>query len=172
MPELIDWLEGLNAKDTKVRAVLRRSLAFAPGEYPPAFPYVEAFVSDADSSWRRSMLYLVAGLWALNWNAGHGGQPVSLGRACADYKATSGSESVESRFINLLDANSHQLPYRLRQMVALLKDYAIDFKGLLRGLFLWNDERKRTQNALARDFYRSSRVVLENDSAPGEEDNK
>ena len=33
MNGFIEWLEGLNEKDTKVRAVLRRSLAFDPGEF-------------------------------------------------------------------------------------------------------------------------------------------
>lgn len=31
MSGLIEWLEKLNESDTKVRAVLRRSLAFGPG---------------------------------------------------------------------------------------------------------------------------------------------
>ena len=38
MSGFIEWLEGLNEKDTKVRAVLRRSLAFDPGRYRPAYP--------------------------------------------------------------------------------------------------------------------------------------
>ena len=36
MNGFMEWLEGLNKKDTKVRAVLRRSLAFDPGRFPPA----------------------------------------------------------------------------------------------------------------------------------------
>ena len=44
MSGFIEWLEGLNEKDTKVRAVLRRSLAFDPGRFTPAYPYVEPFL--------------------------------------------------------------------------------------------------------------------------------
>jgi len=44
---------------------------------------------------------------------------------------------------------------RMRQMVALLKEYPIDFDALLTGLLYWNDDRKRKQNAWARDFYRN-----------------
>jgi CRISPR system Cascade subunit CasB len=40
-------------------------------------------------------------------------------------------------------------------MVALLKDHSIDFEALLKGLVYWSDDRKRTQNAWARDFYRN-----------------
>ena len=70
MKEFIEWLEGLSRKDTKVRAVLRRSLSFDPGRYAPAYPYVEPFTKDEDISWRREMLYLVAGLWAAHWREG------------------------------------------------------------------------------------------------------
>lgn len=155
MNGFIEWLESLNAKDTKVRAVLRRSLAFDPGGFPPAYPYVEPFVKDDDNTWRREMLYLVAGLWAAHWREGRGEGPMSIGKACATYQTTSGSTSTERRLINLLDADTDQLPHRLRQVVALLKDQAIDFESLLKGLLYWNDDQKRTQNAWARDFFRN-----------------
>ena len=63
--------------------------------------------------------------------------------------------STEKRFITLLDADPDELPHRLRQMVALLKDCNLDFEALLAGLLSWNNDRKRTQNQWARDFYRN-----------------
>ena len=155
MNGFIEWLEGLNEKDTKVRAVLRRSLAFEPGEFVQAYPYVEPFLKGEDGFWRRDVLYLVAGLWAVHWREDQRGQPVSIGKACAAHQAASGSTSTERRFITLLDSDPDQLPNRLRQMVTLLKEQAIDFNDLLKGLLSWNDDRKRTQNAWARDFYRT-----------------
>jgi CRISPR system Cascade subunit CasB len=156
MNKFIEWLEKLNEKDTKVRAVLRRSLAFDPGTFVSAYPYVEPFLKDEDLSWRREIFYLVAGLWAAHWREGRTSPPMSIGKACAAYQTASGSTSTERRFINLLDAAGDQLPHRLRQMVALLKDQAIDFDDLLKGLLNWNNEQKRTQNSWARDFYRTS----------------
>jgi CRISPR system Cascade subunit CasB len=155
MSEFIEWLEGLNEKDTRVRAVLRRSLAFDPGAFMPAYPYVEPFLKGEDNSWRREMFYLVAGLWATHWREGLGGIPLSIGKACAAYQMASGSTSAERRFIALLDADRDQLPHRLRQMVALLKEQPIDFDSLLSGLLYWYDDQKRTQNSWARDFYRN-----------------
>ena len=155
MSGFIEWLENMNEKDTKVRAVLRRSLAFDPGKCVRAFPYVEPFVKNEDNSWRREMHYLVAGLWAAHWREGKKGEPVPLGKACAIHQETTGSKSTESRFINVLDADRDQLPHRLRQIVALLKDQTLDFERLLTGLLYWSDDRKRTQNAWARDFYRT-----------------
>jgi CRISPR system Cascade subunit CasB len=154
MNGFIEWLEGLNAKDTKVRAVLRRSLAFDPGKFVSAYPYVEPFIKDEENSWRREVFYLVAGLWAAHWREGRSGAPIPIGKACANYRKASNSTSAESRFITLLDADRDQLPHRLRQMIALLKEQAIDFDELLKGLLFWNDDQKRTQNTWARDFYR------------------
>ncbi|MCX5815772.1 MAG: type I-E CRISPR-associated protein Cse2/CasB [Proteobacteria bacterium] len=172
MNGFIKWLEGLNEKDTKVRAVLRRSLAFDPGTYVPAYPYVEPFVKDEDNPWRREMHYLVAGLWAMHWREGQKGKPTSLGQACATYQMASGSTNTENRFINLLDADPDQLTHRLRQTIALLKEHSIDFDALLKGLLYWNDDQKRTQNSWARDFYRNIKHENETEPTIKEEENK
>jgi CRISPR system Cascade subunit CasB len=155
MDGFIEWLKKLAEKETKVRAVLRRSLAFEPGTYVPAYPYVEPFIKEEGDSWRREIFYLVAGLWAAHWREGRSGTPMSVGKACADYQAKNNSISAERRFIILLDADRDQLPHRLRQMINLLKEQTIDFGDLLKGLLYWNDDQKRTQNTWARDFYRS-----------------
>jgi CRISPR system Cascade subunit CasB len=160
MNGFIDWLEGLNEKDNKVRAMLRRSLAFDPGAFVPAYPYVEPFLKGEDNPWRRKMCYLVAGLWAAHWREGRNGVMLPIGKACADYQTASGSTSTERRFINLLDADIDQLPHRLRQMIALLKEQNTDFEALLKGLLYWNDDQKRTQNAWARDFYRNINLEM------------
>lgn len=155
MSGFIEWLEKLNEQDTKVRAVLRRGLAFDPGQFVHAYPYVEPFVKNEGNSWRREMHYLVASLWAAHWREGRTGSFLSIGRASATHQLKSGSASTEHRFISLLDADPDQLPHRLRQMIAQLKEQDIDFDALLNGLLNWNDEQKRTQNTWARDFYRT-----------------
>lgn len=179
MSGFIEWLEKLNENDTEVRAVLRRSLAFDPGTYVPAYPYVEPFVKDEDNSWRRKTLYLVAGLWGAHWREGRTGTPMPIGKACAVFdsekrKKMSSDDrqkttSTERRFVTLLDADTDQLPHRLRQMIALLKEQAIDFDSLSKGLLYWNDDQKRTQNAWARDFYRNMNTEMEKETATQEE---
>jgi len=169
MSGFIKWLEDLNARDKKGRAVLRRSLAFEPGTYPAAYPYVEPFVKDVGDGWHREIHYLVAALWAMHWREGQGADSVNIGEACAAYSEQSGSTSIERRFVSLLDADRDQMPYRLRQMVALLKDQSIDFEALLKGLKYWNDERKGTQNHWARDFYQHVGHETHNESDLSEE---
>lgn len=155
MSGFIDWLETLNAQDTKVRAMLRRSLAFDPGQFVQAFPYVEPFVKNEGDSWRRDMHYLVASLWAAHWREGRVGKRLPIGQACAAHQLQSGSASAERRFINLLDADRDQLAHRLRQMTALLKEQDIDFDAMLKDLLAWNDDQKSKQTAWARSFYRT-----------------
>lgn len=155
MSGFIAWLEKLNEQDNKVRAVLRRGLTFDPGQYVHAYPYVEPFVKNENNVWRREMHYLVAGLWAAHWREGRAGQALPLAKACAAHQLKSGSASTERRFISLLDSDQEQLPHRLRQMIALLKEQDIDFDALLKDTIYWNDEQKRSQNAWARDFYRT-----------------
>jgi CRISPR system Cascade subunit CasB len=167
MSGFLKWLDSLNEKDSKVRAVLRRSLAFEPGRYVPAYPYVEPFVKDENSSWRREMHYLVAGLWAAHAREEQSNTKMTFGSAChALYLDKNKSPSIERRFITLLDSDRDQLPHRMRQMLALLKEYPIAFDGLLAGLLSWNDDRKRTQNAWARDFYRNLQDDTETESEP------
>lgn len=155
MSGFIAWLEKLNESDSKVRAVLRRSLAFDPGQHIPAFPYVEPFLKGEESVWRHNTHYLVAALWAAHWREGRAGAAHTLARACATHQLNSGSASTERRFISLLDADREQLPHRLRQMIALLGEQLIDFELLLDDLLRWNSDSKRTQNDWARDFYRT-----------------
>lgn len=115
------------------------------------------------------MYYLIAGLWAAHWREGRTGIAMTIGKACAAYYAESGSTSTERRFITLLDSDSDEVPHRLRQMFALIKEYPIDFDALLTGLLHWNDDRKRTQNAWARDFYRNMKDNMEAEPITQEE---
>lgn len=154
MSRFIEWLKEVNENNTKVRAVLRQSLAFDPGIYVPAYTYIEPFVNKENSTWLREMHYLVAGLWAAHWREGRSGQQLSIGKACWElYLTKDMSPSIERRFISLLDADRDQLPHRLRQMIALLKEQAIDFDTLLEGLLKWHYDKKPTQNRWAHDFY-------------------
>lgn len=139
-------------ESTRPRAVLRRSLAFPPGTWPESFPYVEPFVATADK-WTREAAYLVAGLYAASGvSAGSG----NMGAAAFRLRVRTESDSVEARFLALLDADEEQLPHRLRQMVTLMsgQDIAPDWAMLFRDLTRWNDPRRRVQENWAREYYR------------------
>ena len=163
MSTLIEQLEEMAKKDTRVRAVLKRSLSFDPGTYPPVFAYVEPRVHQEENHWRRTIYYLVAGLWALN-SQDNPGYRQSLPSACGMlYISNDKAPSIEKRFIALLDADEGQLSYRLRQMVALLKDFSINFDELLNDLVSWNHPEKFIQVKWAKTFYHNE---MESDNKP------
>lgn len=153
MNVMLDWLESVAASDSRVRAVLRRSLAITPGTDVASLPYVERFIGQSASAWHRKAHYLVAGLWAMHWRADRVGAPLSIGEAAARYRDRTESRSVESHLMRVLDADEGQLPHRLRQLVSLLLQERLDFPDLLRGLIYWNDDHRRTQIRWARQFY-------------------
>lgn len=133
------------------KAALRRSLAFKPGSWPGAFPYVEAWVTGS-SVWERQVTYLVAGLQALS--RAERTYP-DLGAATKALQEASGSASVEARFLALLEADEEQLPHRLRQLVSLLnsRGLAPEWGRLRRDLRRWRSEEKWVQQRWARSFY-------------------
>lgn len=137
--------------DAQGKATLRRSLAFAPGAWPTAFPYVEPWIRGQDG-WRRSVAYLVAGLQSLS----RAGQPRGdFGDAARRLWGATGTASTEQRFIAVLEADSDELPHRLRQMVALMNAYdlAPDWERLRRDLVSWPNGERFVQQRWARSFY-------------------
>jgi CRISPR system Cascade subunit CasB len=150
---LIESLAQRAENDTKVRATLRRSLAFEPGEFPQAYRYVEPFLTADSTHWRREVYYLIAGLWATHGNEELPSGTISFAKACADYMKKSQSASVEGRFISIISADREQLKYRLRQMIMLLKGFPVDFKSLQHDLCYWNGDGKSIQSSWAREFY-------------------
>ena len=154
MGDFVERLEELNLIDTKVRAELKRSLAFDPGTHPKVFGYVEPWVqkSQLDDS-KRKAHYLIAGLWAMHWSEDTERGGMSLGKACLVYRNQRDSSSMDTRLINLLEADEEQLPNRLRQMISLLKDVQIDFRRLLEDVTSWGAEDRRIQIRWAKEYF-------------------
>ena len=152
----VERLERLKAQKawTPARAALRRSLAFPPGAYPKAMPYVEPFVRE--EGWEREAHYLVAALYALKDGEHQNGR--TLARALRE-KAQE-SDSVEKRFLALLDADRDQIAFRLRQAVGLVEG-GLDFAQLLDDLLRWFGPERRVQARWAKEFYGVSEEAKE-----------
>lgn len=157
----IGHLQRLKERDLGAMAALRHSLTFAPGDYPKAYPHVERYVGrdwhSADS--RRLARYAVAGLFATH--------PVqhdrSLASAFGQMVRDKGRESLELRFIALLEADADSVMNHLRQLVRLLASAGLgyDHAALLGDLSAalnertLPDHRDRIRRQWARDFYRA-----------------
>ena len=101
---------------------------------------------------------------------GERGRPLrrSFGWTVAQvYRQRGAIESIEQRFIALLDADDvQQLAHHLRQLVQLARagdSICIHWVTLLDDLRHWNDDGRRVQQRWAREFYRA--VNLPNEAA-------
>ena len=161
------FIMHLQKLDRKGYAELRRSLGSKPGYYMPAIPYVEPFAVSLKYDTHKKAVYLFAGLFCLANRPLEGSEAAkqtagNLGSSIGNlYLAKDKSGSIEKRFIRLLDADSEQLPGRLRQMVTLLtsNNIGINWERLLEDLLNWYQPSKSVQHNWARQFYMQEKNV-------------
>lgn len=96
----------------------------------------------------------------------------SFGRAVIQlYRQRDRTESIERRFIALLDADETQLAHHLRQMIQLVKaeeGIRIHWVELLTDLRNWNRDDRRVQQRWARAFYREATAIADATTAATE----
>lgn len=162
----VEHLQKLQDKDRGAMATLRHSLAFAPGAYPKAYPYVERY---AKADWherdaRRLALYGVAGLFARHPKQHARSFGTAFGELMrARSKPSDPNKSIEARFIALLGADPEGVLDHLRQAISLMATDGIglDYASLLTDLSCWlhqagdPERRDRLRQRWARDFYRA-----------------
>jgi CRISPR system Cascade subunit CasB len=156
--QFVGHLNRLRERDRGALAILRRSLSFAPGAYPPAYTYVERFVGmdrKASDPFRLA-LYLVAGLYALHPETSEN----SLAAGLAELMHRRNSASVEGRFLALLGGDPENLGEYLRHAVTLFATdkLGIDYVALFGDLVVWlnpysAESRDQVRQKWARDFY-------------------
>jgi CRISPR system Cascade subunit CasB len=137
--------------DRAALASLRRALL--PGGEAHAYPYVAPFFPPAPNPSRERNLVALASLFALH--PGTGGQPLPLGLRQLREK----SQSVDRRFVALLDADAEDAPEHLRHAVTLLRgaEISIDWHDLLTALLNWGAESRCVQRRWARMYWADNR---------------
>ncbi len=157
MAYLQDRLEG-SQYGSAMRAQLRRSLSSPPAQSFDIYYIVEPFLNrfENNTTWSRQCHYLVAGLWAMNRQVDETGQGINLGEAAGRHARTlgDGKDSFERRFLNLLDADEERFFHYLRQMMAILNEYTIDFDDCLKQMRYWHAKGKSSQQKWAKAFYK------------------
>jgi len=169
----VKYLKDLaRASDRAALAALRRAISTSGAGASFADRYIVPWLPANQSMWRDQCYYLVAGLFAthpFDWPPGAEG-PSNFGASLG--KLGRENQSVERRFVALLNADAEQLPVRLRQAVSLLKakEVPVDWSRLLKDLFFWDDEQRFTQREWARAFW-GARVAEPDQSIEQENDN-
>lgn len=162
----IEWLESVrDADDPGARgtlAALRRGLGQRPGNAIEMYPYIVPFLTEKDSYWTEQCIFTIASLFAMHLQPGGEG---TMGSVMSQVAQKTRSDSVEKRFIALLDSTREELPGRLRHAVSLAKskEVAIDWRRLLRDIRGWNEYELWVQRKWARDYWGRSHATSEDE---------
>lgn len=165
----IKFLEDLERNDDRAAlAALRRSLGKHPGEASEAHRYILPF---NPAVWEEPAFYLVAGLFALhpaNWRTEDSDdRQTNFGASFAWLRSKTDSESIEKRFVALLDCHEDDLSDHLRHAVSLLRsqEIPIDWGQLLKDLRNWNHMDHFVQRRWARAFWSSGKTKADRSGA-------
>ena len=166
----ISYLESVLKRDDRaILADLRRGLGKEPGTVMEMFPHIARFVQTKYRG-EENAYFLVASLFALyptsSW-ASHENYN-NLGKSLSFLKEE--SDSIEKRFLALLNSDEEDLPNHLRQIISLLKsnDKLINWLQLLKDIKAWKHEDKYVQRNWAKGFWGNASTNTEN-SEKGEE---
>lgn len=144
------------ARLARLRRAIRRR-----GVEPIAYREVGESMPPGLSETEREAYLLVAALFALHAAKSEAPWKIktdsSLGASCGQARRN-GSVSMDLRFAALLDARSEDLPYRLRQVVALLaaQDVGVRYDVLLRDILRWEAPSREVQRRWAADYWAPS----------------
>jgi CRISPR system Cascade subunit CasB len=178
----VSWLEELSAKANdeaatplergRSRAALaafRRGLGKPPGTAVEMLRYIPPFVYSGAQEEMVDIYLLVASLFAMHPSPGGTG---SIGSTLALVRALRESDSIEARFIALLNCHEDDLYKHLRHAVALAKSskasVPVDWRQLLHDLKQWRRSeggRNMVRRQWARDFWRRPDVQPQNDES-------
>jgi CRISPR system Cascade subunit CasB len=140
-----------NAAGRAALANLRRGLGKPPGAALETLAVVQPWLPRSLKPSEENACYLAASLFASHPQPGG----VRLGQAFNLLARKRQAESLEKRFVALLNADADDLPEHLRHAVSLLKSegIALDWASLITDLQKWNHPSRYVQRRWARDFW-------------------
>jgi CRISPR type I-E-associated protein CasB/Cse2 len=114
----------------------------------------------ADDADRNEWRTVIAGLFGFAHADVEDKRGKSLGTALRDLFEARQNESLERRFMMLLNSDAEHLPGHLRQAISLLKaqGLALDWSMLLADASAWSARDKWAQKKWVRDYYRSRKT--------------
>ncbi len=166
-----DYLQKMvEREDRAPLASLRRGLGKQPGEAAEAFRFVMPMVPPNTSSRDEDLYFLIGTLFALHqvsWPASDGSAAsTNFGASFARLNRELDSDSVEKRFVALLNCHQDDLQTHLRHAVSLLKskEVPVDWPRLLRDLRGWTHDDRYVQRRWARAFWAEIKPVETSDA--------
>jgi len=171
----VDYLRSLAKRDERgALAALRRGLGKQPGTAPETFRYVVPFTSTLQRAADADAYFLVAALFAThpeatdkgNVGATFAGIRRGRGRAEGDE-----ADSLEKRFVALLNAHIDDLPNHLRHAVGLARsaEVGVNWLQLLADIRWWSHPDHIVQREWAREFWGRPTAETAPDEPAGDE---
>lgn len=147
-------------EDRGALAALRRGLGKPPGTAPEMFRHVIPWTSHLTSA-EEDRFFLVASLFALHpvtctkGNMGEAFRRIRIAAGGGDV-----ADSLEKRFVALLNAHREDLPNHLRHAVALAQSHSIpvNWAQLIRDLDYWDHPDRLVQRDWARQYWGRTRA--------------
>jgi CRISPR system Cascade subunit CasB len=152
--KFVDFLYAMNdCEERGVLASLRRGLGKQPGTEPQMYRYVIPFIPSNPTKWEEEVYYIVGSLYAMHPMKQIG---INMGEVFRKVHALTQSESVEKRFVALLNSHRDEVPIHLRHSISLAKshDIGLDWKLLFNDLLAWHRENRITQRTWARSYWK------------------
>ncbi len=149
---LIRYLKNLEKRqDRAALANLRRGLGKPPKTAMEMYPYLGQFLSHETKPRYENAVFIVAALFAYYPDAP--GNVGNLGASLRQLKDD--SDSIEKRFVALLNAEAEDLPYYLRQIIGLLraKEIAVNWEQLFKDVQNWDSDKRFVQRKWAERFW-------------------
>ena len=165
----VEYLQKLRDRDDRAAlASLRKGVGKPPGTVVEMFRYVVPFTGEKTTRWDQDMHFIVGSLFALHPLKGGSG---NFGNVFRRIKGKTDSDSVEGRFMALLNCHEDQLQNHLRHAVSLAKskDVPVNWNELFRELRSWRHPDRWVQRRWAESFWGGP---TENEKTNGKKENK
>ena len=174
LKRLADIRQG-GANNLGALAALRRGLGKPPGTVAEMYPYVMQYLPERASRSEEDAYFLIAALFAwhqLDWTTGERFKKQrNFGASFRRLAVSADSQSLEKRFVALLDARREDLPEHLRHAIGLLKskEIPVDWVQLLEQVSVWDRDDRHVQRAWAGAYWGSSSADTPKSDAFGDQ---
>ena len=149
----LEYLTKLRDRDDRAAlAALRKGVGKPPGTVVEMFRYVVPFTGGRSSRWDQNAHFILGSLFALHPQKGGRG---NMGEVFRRIKGKTDSESVEGRFMALLNCHEDLLQNHLRHAVSLArsKEVPVNWDELFKDLRNWKHPDRWVQRKWAESYW-------------------
>lgn len=150
------FIKRLDELDVGARAQLRRNAGMSLAEGSSALGLFYRLLPHGVGEYQQEKYFLVATLFPLcesaDWD---GGGPRDLGATLKRARSDNNGNGLDRRMEALLEADSDQLRFRLRQAIRFARStrVSVDWYQLLRDVLRWDHPNKYVQRRWAESYF-------------------